>query len=300
MTAALTFVARPLAVWLCLTPFGYTRNEKLFISWVGLRGAVSIFLAAIPTLAGVPNAAAFFNIAFFVVLLSLLVQGATLTRAARRLGVALKGSVPRSSRVEIDIPGQTEQEIVGYHVEPESLILGLSRLPAWARVLMVVRKSHIMNPVEALPLQAHDYVYFLVGRDRLLRLDTLFRESRDVARRLGLIFGELALRGETKVAEVAEFYGLDLGAVDPELTLAAWLEGKLGAKPALDAVLAIPGGKLVVRRLELGRIASVGLQLDEVLQAEDEKLLARIEEEADELGRLRRWFARRKPRRSRA
>ena len=76
-------------------PFGFARNEKLFISWVGLRGAVSIFLAAIPTLAGVPNAPAYFNIAFFVVLFSMLVQGSTLTAAARRLGVALKQATPR-------------------------------------------------------------------------------------------------------------------------------------------------------------------------------------------------------------
>ena len=59
----LTFVARPLAVWLCLSPFGFTRREKLFVSWVGLRGAVSIFLAAIPTLAGVPErSGTYFNI----------------------------------------------------------------------------------------------------------------------------------------------------------------------------------------------------------------------------------------------
>ena len=93
----LTFVARPLAVWLCLWPFGFTRKEKLFVSWVGLRGAVSIFLAAIPTLAGVPNAPAYFNIAFFVVLFSMLVQGSTLTAAARRLGVALKATTPASA-----------------------------------------------------------------------------------------------------------------------------------------------------------------------------------------------------------
>ena len=130
----LTLVARPLAVWLCLGPFGFTAREKAFVSWVGLRGAVSIFLAAIPTLAGVPNAPAYFNIAFFVVLVSLLVQGSTLTAAARRLGVALKGTTQAVSRVEIDIPGQTEQEIVGYPVTADSVILGLSRLPAWARV----------------------------------------------------------------------------------------------------------------------------------------------------------------------
>jgi cell volume regulation protein A len=297
----LTFVARPLAVWLCLSPFGFLRNEKLFISWVGLRGAVSIFLAAIPTLAGVPNAPAYFNIAFFVVLISLVAQGSTLTTAARRLGVALRQTMPKTIRVEIDIPGQTEQEIVGYPVGAGSVILGLARLPAWARLLMVVRKGHILDGSAAAPLQPADYGYFLVSRDRLPRLDSLFRESPDVARRLGLLFGELAIRGETRVAEMAQFYDLAVEPDAPDQRVADWAAARLGARPALDAVLPIPGGKLVVRRLESGRIASLGLQLDELLQVEpDERLLARLEEEADELGRLRRWLARLRPRRSRS
>ena len=287
----LTFVARPLAVWLCLSPFGFTRREKLFVSWVGLRGAVSIFMAAIPQLAGLPNAQLYFNVAFFVVLVSLLVQGSTLNAAARRLGVALRQSTPSASRVEIDIPGQTEQEIVGYPVPADSIILGLSSLPAWARILMVVRKGHILEPADARPLQPGDYCYFLVSRQRLPRLDSLFRSSRDVARRLGLLFGELAIRGETRVAELAQLYDLDFGDHEPDATVADWLKGRLD-KPVLDAAAAIPRAKLVVRRLESGRIASVGLQLDELLQVEpDERLLARLEEDADQLVGLRRWIA---------
>lgn len=287
----LTLVARPLAVWACTWGFGYTPREKLFISWVGLRGAVSIFLAAIPMLAGVPNATAYFNIAFFVVLVSMLVQGSTLTTAARRLGVALKQATHAASRVEIDIPGQTEQEIVGYPVTGDSIILGLARLPAWARVVMVVRKGTVLDAAEAGALRAGDHAYFLVGRERIPRLDTLFRESPDVARRLGLLFGELPIRGETRVAEVGAFYGLDFGATGPDTDLADWAATRLGGRPVLDAVIEIPGGRLVVRRLESGRIASIGLQLDEMLPVEpDERLLARLEEEADELGHARRWL----------
>jgi cell volume regulation protein A len=289
---ALTFVARPVAVWLCLLPFDFTRNEQVFIAWVGLRGAVSIFLGAIPLLAGTPNATAFFNIAFFVVLFSLLVQGSTLTTAARRLGVALRQAPPPPSRVEIDIPGQTEQEIVGYPVAAGSVVLGLSRLPSWARVVMVVRKGHILGAAAALPLAPGDYAYFLISRHRLPRLDTLFRTSPEVARRLGLLFGELAIRGETRIGDVARFYDLDLGG-DPDQHLADWAAAQLGTKPALDAAIRIPGGRLVVRRLESGRIASMGLQLDQLLQVEpDEKLLARLEEEADEFGGVRRWLRR--------
>jgi potassium/hydrogen antiporter len=89
VAAVLMFVARPVAVWLCLWPFHFNARETWFISWVGLRGAVPIVLALFPLLAGTPQAGLLFNTAFVVVLVSLVTQGATLGLMARRLGVAL-------------------------------------------------------------------------------------------------------------------------------------------------------------------------------------------------------------------
>lgn len=85
VSLALLFVARPLGVWLCLLGSGFNWREKTFVSWVGLRGAVPIYLALIPAIASIPSAHYYFNTAFIIVVVSLVLQGWTINPLAKKL-----------------------------------------------------------------------------------------------------------------------------------------------------------------------------------------------------------------------
>ena len=112
----LIFVARPVAVWLCLIPFRFPRQETAFISWVGLRGAVSILLAITPLLGGLENGRAIFNTAFIVVLVSLVIQGWTVGPLARRLGLIVPQRIGPLEKVELELPGSAHHELLAYTV----------------------------------------------------------------------------------------------------------------------------------------------------------------------------------------
>jgi potassium/hydrogen antiporter len=264
----LIVVGRPAAVYLCLRPFGLTPREIGFVSWVGLRGAVSIFLAAIPTLAGVPGAEAFFNVAFFVVMVSLVVQGWTIAPAARLFGMALRRPAAQSSRIEIDLPGQSEKELVGYPIVADSFVaLRPGSLPGWMKPVMVVREGDVQNAAEAGELKVGDYAYFLVAADRVRRLDRLFAPlpADAVIAANRSVFGEFPIDGDAPIGEVTAFYGL---TVPPELAgltvreaFATRHPGRLraGSRIDLGALAAV-----VAREVDGQRLVRAGLRIDDI------------------------------------
>lgn len=125
----LIFIARPFAVWLCLVPFGFTRAEIAFVSWVGLRGAVSILLAILPLIAGLDNAQTIFNVTFLIVLTSLVLQGWTIRPMAEKLKLTVPPRMGPVERIELELPGGEDHELVGYTVHPQSPVARGERVP---------------------------------------------------------------------------------------------------------------------------------------------------------------------------
>ncbi|GLK80952.1 potassium/proton antiporter [Methylopila turkensis] len=261
IAAALIFVARPVAVALCLLPFGFSRKEIGFVGWVGLRGAVSIFLAAIPTLAGAPNAQIYFNVAFVVVIVSLLVQGWTITGLAKRLGLAVRQATRSVHRIEIDLPGQLAQEMVGYAVTPRCPILARDAVPKWATPVFVVRDDKILDPVQAVGLKPGDYGYFLAPHNRVAELDGLFA-STDAGRARPAL-GEFALRGDTALSEIADLYGLKVEPGDSHLTVAEAFDRRFEHEPAVGDVAEFGPATLVVRGIDDGRVTRAALRIED-------------------------------------
>ncbi len=258
----LLVVARPVAVWLCLTPFGFSWREKTFVSWVGLRGAVSIFLAAIPTLSGVSHAELYFNVAFVVVLVSLLIQGWTLNPAARLLKLALPRTNAPVQRFEMDLPGQLALEMVGYPVLADSAVMNGAAVPVWARPAFVIRNQNILTPAQAGALKTGDYGYFLAAPDRVRRLDQLFAAHAELLVSDEPFFGEFAFPGDVKLKDVVAFYALPIESGIADLTIAELFTARFDGKPDVGDHLPIGGAVVVAREVDEDRVTRVGLQLD--------------------------------------
>src|SRR5690606_14241390 len=129
---------------ICLLPFRFPRAETAFISWVGLRGAVSIMLAITPLLGGLEDGRAIFNFAFIVVLTSLVIQGWTVGPLARRLGLVLPPRTGPLEKFELELPGSAHHELLAYRVVGGSPVERGQRIPRWARPSLVVRDGRSM------------------------------------------------------------------------------------------------------------------------------------------------------------
>jgi cell volume regulation protein A len=259
----LMLVARPLAVLLCLAPFRFNWREKVFIAWTGLRGAVAIFLASIPMLVGLSKAYLYFDVALVVVVISLLLQGWTLGPAARWLHVALPRADRGPRRVELDLPGQLEQQLVGYPVRSKSLYFRRGLLPSWSKPTLVIRDQRILSPAEADPVAAGDYLYLLAPPEKAEALDRFFVDMPPSSAPDPHLLGDFMVSGEHTLGELAEIYGVSAGEEQAKLTLSDYFDIHLDHAPKEGAELVLDPIVLVARSISGGRVSVVGLRLPE-------------------------------------
>ena len=265
----LLMIARPAAVFLCLAPFGFQFREKLFMSWVGLRGAVAIFLASIPLLVGLPAAYVYFDVAFVVVLSSLLIQGWSVAYAARKLDMSFARNDPLPRRVELDLPGQLSREIIGYPVPANSPFLRRGLIPNWARPTMVVRDEEILSPREAHPVREGDYVYLLAPPEKAQALDRFFVDMPPPKEPDPQLLGDFFVPASATLGALAEIYGLQVAAAHTEITLAEYFADHLGKSVKVGAVVELGPIALLAHKVENGRVTTVGLRLAEPEEPDD-------------------------------
>lgn len=170
------FVARPLSVFMCLAPFRKVKfKDKVFVSWVGLRGAVPIIFAILPLTAGIPHARFIFNVVFFITLLSVLLQGTLLTKIAKWLHLIDHTPVRQQSLdFDVDLPEEigslsTEIVVTEYAVRNGNKLMDMP-LPDDALVAMVKRGTKYFIPKGKTELHVGDKLLIMMNNEETLNL----------------------------------------------------------------------------------------------------------------------------------
>ncbi|MCF6367743.1 potassium/proton antiporter [Rhizobium halophilum] len=262
----LVFVARPLAVWLSLLPFQMTQQETGFIAWVGLRGAVSILLAIMPLLGGLENGLLYFNTAFIVVLVSLLLQGWTIKPMAQKLGLIIRPRMGEIDKIELDLPGKSTHELLSYRVMKDSPVLRGERVPRWAMPSLVIRDGRSMRYQYAGRLQENDQVYLFVTPTYIRLLDRLFASRVPVEDDDEDFFGAFSVSPSRPARELDAAYGPGLlSSTEQNMTIADLMTHRLGGRAEYADRVRFGSVVLIVRDLdEHDAIAAVGVSLEPV------------------------------------
>lgn len=171
ISAVLIFLARPLAVFAALAPFKTGLKEKLFISWVGLRGAAPIILATFPLIAGVEGSDLIFNIVFFCVLASSLLQGATIPLAARLLGLEVPPAEAKVAPLALEDGYDINAQMTELIVQPGSKAAGKKLfeigVPKEALIVLIFRDGKYIIPSGETPIAGGDIFISLGDQEAL-------------------------------------------------------------------------------------------------------------------------------------
>ncbi len=183
MAIFLIFVARPISVFATLSFTKTSVAEMAMVSWTGLRGAVPIILATYPLLAGIPKADMIFNLVFFIVLTSVLLQGTSIPLVAKWLGVEAPGSGKPKSPLELESSHEFKSELIEMDIPDNSIVIGKSIVslgfPEGALIVLISRNNDFIVPSGGTIIEAGDTVLALGDKESLAQARSLveFRQT---------------------------------------------------------------------------------------------------------------------------
>lgn len=261
---ALIFVARPIAVFLSVKPFFRFRWREIgFISWVGLRGAVPIVLAIFPMIGGVENASLYFNVAFVVVLLSLLIQGSTLSLMARWMRVEVPVGITPNHRGALGILPENDYELFVYRIENEQLDgqpIRLIRFPSGTLISALFRNHVMLHPKGSTELKLNDTICVISRNEDLDALNQIF-SGHSKLKQKEAFFGSFNIRGDALLEDVARAYGLVISSAQTGMTVSEFISRRVGGHPVVGDDVDWHGIHWVVNEVDGDEIIKVGLRL---------------------------------------
>lgn len=268
LALVLILFARPLAVFATLWPFSFNRRELTFISWVGLRGAVPIVLALFPMMASLPEAPLIFNIAFFVVLVSLVVQGSSLARIARWLKLEVPAPEEPYRRLPLDVSAAGDHELMLFPLRgdrwEDPRPVGRLRLPSNAALAGIFRNRQCLAPDKETLVQRGDVLAVFALSDSLTDLGHILSGRQPPSHLMErAFFGDFVLNGDALLGDVEQVYGIEFDELEPDLTLADCFARRSKGHPVVGDRVVLGPVTLVARATEADRVTKVGLKMDE-------------------------------------
>ncbi|MDC1311697.1 potassium/proton antiporter [Burkholderiales bacterium] len=265
----LVFVARPFAVLVSLAPFRFPVREKLFISWVGLRGAVPIVLATFPVLGGLPNAELYFNVAFVTVLFSLIFQGWTVIPCAQWLKLKLPVENAPYYAESLEVPGSSDLTVVGYKIAENSPItkrrIDSLLAPDGVRFIAAFRGDEPVHSVDDHVIEAGDSIYVISPQQKVSLVNQMLLPTDEVAElEQARYFGDFTLNGDAIIDDVADMYGGEVPSAVKQMTLSQFMGIRFRNQCVVGDRVFFGPLELVVKEVnDLGAVLKIGLRIRE-------------------------------------
>jgi potassium/hydrogen antiporter len=275
ITIVLMLVARPLAVLVSALPFRFNLRELTFVSWVGLKGAVPITLATFPLMFATPEkplqATLIFDVVFFTVVVSAIIQGTSLTPVARWLGLERPRDPDPPVTLEISSLRNVDGKVVDYTINSNSKAAGRLvkelALPTGVVIAMIARGQKIIPPQGNTLINAGDHVILVLRDGTEPMVEKVFgRDAEEQAAVPAAV--EFPFRGTTTVGELEAFYSIHIDA-PPETTLDQLMRMALGPEQTIvDAVAEFEALRFRIQKLSSdGHIELVGMS---ILESDEE------------------------------